>query len=83
MCFPRKQGLGRYNANRREWQKAYRAARVNAAFGAEPDPMTMGVTWKAQLIVCYERSGHRDKLSCTVHQRLAMIKVTNDLLKEI
>lgn len=28
MCFPRKPGLGRYNASRHEWLLAYRSYRV-------------------------------------------------------
>lgn len=83
MCFPRKPGLGRYNASRHEWRLAYRAARANAANGAKPDPKTDGVFWKAQLIVCYERSDLGDKLLHTASQRLAMIKLTDDVLKEI
>tara|TARA_R110002051_G_scaffold318017_1_gene399795 strand:- start:400 stop:540 length:141 start_codon:yes stop_codon:yes gene_type:complete len=41
------------------------------------------VFWKAQLIVCYERTDLGDKLLHTASQRLAMIKLTNDVLKEI
>jgi hypothetical protein len=70
MCFPRKLGLGHYNATREEWLKAYRIARVRHRAGRKPDPRRKGVSWKAQLIVSYERDA-TDALSVPLANRLA------------
>ncbi|WP_137887565.1 hypothetical protein [Pseudomonas sp. 2FE] len=81
MCFPRKPGLGRYHATRSEWTLAYRQARIAAAKGAEPDPKTTGVIWKAQLIVANERN-RPDALACSVQNRLATCKLIDEIEAE-
>ena len=78
--FARKPGLGRYNATRRDWYAAYREARVAIGNGAKPDHMLEGVRWKAQLIVALERDGQGDLLRGTAQSRLAMSRLTDEIL---
>lgn len=80
MCFARKSWLGQFNATRKEWREAYRAARVNARSGKEPDPTNSGVVWKAELIVS-ERD-QIDPLTMSGASRLAAEQVINEILSE-
>ncbi|SER94862.1 hypothetical protein SAMN04244573_04635 [Azotobacter beijerinckii] len=78
--FKRKPWLGRYNATRAEWKAAYRAARIAIGQGAEPDPATDGVLWKAQLVVAYERSGHGDRLKQPASVKLAAKRLMDEIV---
>lgn len=80
MCFARKSWLGHFNATRREWREAYRAARVNAGLGKEPDPTNSGVGWKAELIV-FGR-GQIDPLTISGTARLYAERAINEILNE-
>ena len=79
-AFQRKPGLGRYNATRAEWKAAYRAARIAIGQGAEPDPATDGVFWKAQLVVAYERNGHGDRLGQPASVKLAAQRLIDEIV---
>lgn len=80
MCFPRKAGLGRYNATRAQWAKAYRHARVRQRRGEAPDAATCGIDWKAALIVAYERDEHADPLNTPLEGRLASKRLIDDIV---
>ena len=80
MCFPRKLSLGQYSGSRFDWQKAYRAARISARNGREPNPKHSGIQWKADLIVAHERGESADPLACPVAGRLAAQRIINELL---
>lgn len=82
MCFPRKPGLGKYNASRSDWVKAYRAARVAHREGKKPDPVTGGIAWKAGLIVEFERDAHGDPLTLPIEARLEGQRIIDELLAE-
>lgn len=79
MCFPRKPSLGRYNGSRAEWRKAYRAARIGARRGKEPNPKHSGLQWKAELVVANERSEWVDPLVCPVAGRLEAQRIFNNI----
>ncbi|WP_349618168.1 hypothetical protein [Azotobacter salinestris] len=78
--FKRKPGLGRYNATHAEWKEAYHAARIAIGQGAEPDPKTDGVAWKAQLVVAYERNGHGDRLEQPASVKLAAKRLIDEIV---
>lgn len=80
MCFPRKASLGHYDANRVEWETAYRAARIAEKSGIEPDPKSCGVVWKAGLIVAYERDSSGDYLTHSIESRLASKQVIDKII---
>lgn len=80
MCFARKSGLGHFNATRKEWLEAYRAARINAGLGRDPDPANSGVAWKAELIV--SERGHIDPLAISGTARLDAERVIHEILSE-
>ncbi len=82
MCFPRKPGLGHYNTPRDQWYKEYRLARIRHRKGLEPDFKKGGSSWKAQLIVLFERD-NQDFLSTPAWQRLEMNKEASRIVDEI
>lgn len=81
MCFPRKACLGRYNGTKAEWQTAYRAARMAAQRGSQPDPRLAGLSWKASLIVFNERNAI-DTLTIGGPAKLASKRLIEELLTE-
>ncbi len=82
MCFPRKSYLGHYNANKLEWNNAYRAARIHLKNCDEPNYSVGGIYWKAQLIISCERN-QVDRFSMGVQSRLACMRLTDELLAEL
>lgn len=81
MCFPRRPGLGCYNASRSEWILAYWLARMARQKGEEPDPKQAGINWKACLIVNYERDTP-DRLSGSAINRLAVKRLIDEICRE-
>lgn len=82
MCFPRKPGLGHYAGTKAQWRTAYRAARVAQREGREPDPKTKGLTWKASLVVAFERGEWVDPLAMPLRYRALAWQVVNEILAE-
>jgi hypothetical protein len=82
MCFARKPGLGHYQGSREEWRKVYRAARVAARIGSDPDRKLNGIAWKAELIVSYERDDHNDYLTIPVGARLEAKRLIDEIINE-
>lgn len=82
MCFPRKASLGRYNANRTQWKRAYREARCKIGDGCSPNHLLSGIEWKAQLIVADERE-RIDPLTIPVLNRLAAQKIIEEILSQL
>lgn len=82
MCFKRKSSLGRYNANRADWVRAYRKARLELREGKKPDPTTSGVIWKAALIVNHELNEICDPLTIPVLVRLDCLRMINEIISE-
>ena len=80
MCFPRNAGLGQYNASRKEWHTAYRAARIAKREGTEPDPASGGIVWKAGLIVAYERAEYNDSLTFPLAARMASKQIIDQII---
>ncbi|HEK3716927.1 TPA: hypothetical protein ACKRQV_000116 [Pseudomonas aeruginosa] len=79
----RKPGLGRYNASRKEWNEAYRIARIAIVGGGfKPDHKLEGVRWKAQLVVAYERDGQGDLLRFDAPTKLQISRLTDELLNK-
>lgn len=50
--------------------------------GLKPDHTLEGVRWKAQLIVALERDGQGDRLRFDAPTKLAMHRLTDELLGE-
>ncbi|HEJ2342265.1 TPA: hypothetical protein SLW20_005622 [Pseudomonas aeruginosa] len=79
----RKPGLGRYNASRKDWNEAYRIARIAIVGGGfKPDHKLEGVRWKAQLVVAYERDGQGDLLRFDAPTKLQISRLTDELLSK-
>lgn len=81
MCFLRKPGLGHYHGTRADWRNAYRAARIAQRNGKDPDPATSGLTWKAGLIVAYERADYADPLTHPVVARMESKRIIDEILR--
>lgn len=77
--FSRQPGLEQYNATRDEWQQVYRAARERSRRSHEPDSSTLGICWKAQLIVTFERGSYLDRLQIPIQERLAAKKLIDEI----
>jgi hypothetical protein len=78
--FSRQPSLGQYNATREEWRQVYREARQRARRAQEPDASTSGITWKAQLIVTFERGLHLDQLQSPIGERLTAKKLIDGIV---
>ncbi|WP_177454462.1 hypothetical protein [Pseudomonas sp. Irchel 3E13] len=74
----RQPGLGRYNATLEEWKRAYRHARMRRQ--QEPDSTSSGITWKAQLIITFERSVFLDPLEVPLRDRLAAKRLIDEIV---
>lgn len=80
MSLQRNAGLGRYSGTRREWRIAYQRARVAEREGVPPDPATSGLTWKAALIVAFERQNSRDRLQWPLLSRLHEKRLIDEIV---
>ncbi len=78
----RRASLGRYNANRAEWNATYRLARTNARAGREPNSTIGGILWKAALIVAFERHAHNDPMTYSMVERLASKRLIDEIVNE-
>lgn len=76
----RKPGLGTYTGTRKEWESAWRCARIHKREGHTHDPRDSGLKWKARLIVHYERTDVCDPLAVDVRARIWALQCVEGIL---